>query len=82
MDSSRSRTVGKRGYEQSLEVNDEGPQSKMPKLPALARYAYGGIHISLFCPKFVPFFQVSCVHFFLFWLQMRYTNFKDLKYTN
>ncbi|RVW43736.1 hypothetical protein CK203_115568 [Vitis vinifera] len=37
MEGSRSRRVEKRGYEQSVEDQDDLPGSKKPKLPALAR---------------------------------------------
>lgn len=44
MESSRSMRVEKRGYEQGMDVDDDAeqhpPESKRPKLPALARYIF------------------------------------------
>ena len=40
MEGSRSRRVEKRGYEQSVEDQDDLPGSKKPKLPALARFYF------------------------------------------
>lgn len=57
MDSSRSRSVGKRGCEQSLEVNDEAPQLKKPKLPALASVIVEAVKLDSlqrFCSSLEP----------------------------
>lgn len=57
MESSRNMRVEKRGYEQSVEDEaDNLPESKKPKMPALARLVFFSFFLLLFFDG-VPYFS-------------------------
>uniref|UniRef100_F6GZ34 Uncharacterized protein n=1 Tax=Vitis vinifera TaxID=29760 RepID=F6GZ34_VITVI len=60
MEGSRSRRVDKRGYEQSVEDQDDLPGSKKPKLPALASVIVEALKVDSLqrlCSSLEPLFR-------------------------